>query len=58
MVIAWPKRIKDKAVCAVSSLIAPISHRLILEAAGLPEPDGRNASHRCEHGVSFVSTFD
>src|SRR5947207_7565545 len=59
MVIAWPKRIKDKG-----GLRSQFTHCVdiaptILEAAGLPEPKEVNGIAQMPmQGVSFLSTFD
>ena len=59
MVIAWPKRIKDKG-----SVRSQFTHCIdiaptILEAAGLPEPKEVNGVAQVPmQGVSFLPTFD
>jgi hypothetical protein len=59
MVIAWPKRIKDKGGLRRQFTHCTDIAPTILEAAGLPEPRQVNGVAQMPmHGVSFLSTFD
>src|SRR5438046_4713912 len=59
MVIAWPKRIKDKGGLRSQFTHCTDIAPTILEAAGLPEPTEVNGVAQMPmHGVSFLSTFD
>jgi Sulfatase len=59
MVIAWPKRIKDKGGLRSQFTHCTDIAPTILEAAGLPEPKEVNGVAQMPmHGVSFLSTFD
>ena len=59
MVVAWPKRIKDKGGLRSQFTHCTDIAPTILEAAGLPEPKVVNGVAQMPmHGVSFLSTFD
>jgi arylsulfatase len=59
MVVAWPKRIKDKGGLRSQFTHCTDIAPTILEAAGLPEPKIVNGVAQTPmHGVSFLSTFD
>jgi arylsulfatase A-like enzyme len=59
MVIAWPKRIKDKGGMRSHFTHCTDIAPTILEAAGLPQPREVNGVVQMPmHGVSFLSTFD
>jgi len=59
MVIAWPKRIKDKGGLRSQFTHCTDIAPTILEAAGLPDPKEVNGVAQMPmHGVSFLSTFD
>ena len=59
MVIAWPKRIKDKGGLRSQFTHCTDIAPTILEAAGLPEPKEVNGVAQMPmHGVSFLFTFD
>ena len=59
MVIAWPKRIKDKGGLRSQFTHCTDIAPTILEAAGLPEPKEVNGVAQTPmHGISFLSTFD
>src|SRR4051812_2228337 len=48
MVIAWPKRIKDKAVCAVNSLIVLTLHQPSWKPQACRSRAKSTASSRCQ----------
>ena len=59
MVVAWPKRIKDKGGLRSQFTHCTDIAPTILEAAGLPEPKVVNGVAQMPmHGVSVLSTFD
>src|SRR5438874_2160495 len=59
MVVAWPKRIKDKGGLRSQFTHCTDIASTILEAAGLPEPKVVNGvAQMSMQGVSFLSTFD
>ena len=59
MVVAWPKRIKDKGGLRSQFTHCTDIAPTVLEAAGLPEPKVVNGVAQMPmHGVSFLSTFD
>jgi arylsulfatase len=59
MVIAWPKRIKEKHGLRSQFLHVTDVAPTLLEVAGIPAPDQVNgAAQMPMHGASFASTFD
>jgi len=59
MVVAWPKRIKDKGGLRSQFTHCTDIAPTILEAAGLPVPKQVNGVAQMPmHGVSFLSTFN